>query len=302
MNAVAVGRNSRSRASHERCRGNRRHGGGADVGAPAEVEPLVIPAQSADGGARHLGGSAQTLVRDGGIRGVVSRARHHACLDRVGTTACVRKPGCSVRGRPLRKFCGPADFPGIPERSAAGSRERGAWARRPGPRRRTERSIARIAAPATGLGIRSAPRLTPPVAGEWVVAAHNPARGGRCEQGLDPQLGEEHASSRSARELRSVFTNRLAARQPSDRARRSGISHGGAAVSDRRQFHPHRRRRRRPQIASRCAPSPGARFETVNGVAPRARSAVVGEAACADRATALPSDASGARRFGQAPC
>ncbi len=225
-------------------------GGPADLWfTPRDVEDLsaflrALPASLA---VTWVGLGSNLLVRDGGIRGaVISVHGILTALERVGTDGVRAEAGvaCARLGRQCAKWqLGPADFfAGIPGTvGGALAMNAGAWGGetwpcvvevetidRAGARRRRQASEYRY-------GYRS---ITPPVAGEWFVAAtfRFEQRPDASTDSIKKLLEKRHASQPiGAWSCGSVFTNPPGghAAQLIEKAGLKGHRIGGAMVSDK---------------------------------------------------------------------
>jgi UDP-N-acetylmuramate dehydrogenase len=227
-----------------------RVGGPADVWfSPRDVLDLssFLRALPTETPVTWVGLGSNLLVRDGGIRGVVISVHGILnALERVGDDRVRAEAGvpCARVGRQCAKWqLGPADFfAGIPGTiGGALAMNAGAWGGETWPRVVEVETIDRAGewhrrqASEYRYGYRS---VTPPVAGEWFLAATFRFES-RPEAGKDSirqLLEKRHASQPiGAWSCGSVFTNPPGghAAELIERAGLKGHRIGGAAVSDK---------------------------------------------------------------------
>jgi UDP-N-acetylmuramate dehydrogenase len=253
MSAVAVGREYESRVLRDEPMSKHtswRVGGPADVWfTPRDVEDLSAFLRSLPAAVpvTWVGLGSNLLVRDGGIRGaVISVHGILNSLDRVAHDRVRAEAGvaCARLGRQCAKWqLGPADFfAGIPGTvGGALAMNAGAWGGetwphvvetetidRAGARHRRQASEYRY-------GYRS---VTPPVAGEWFLAAtfRFEPRPDASTDSIKRLLERRHASQPiGAASCGSVFTNPPGghAAQLIESAGLKGHRIGGAAVSEK---------------------------------------------------------------------
>jgi UDP-N-acetylmuramate dehydrogenase len=225
-------------------------GGPADAWfSPRDVEDLsaFLRALPAEVPVTWVGLGSNLLVRDGGIRGVVISVHGIlTALDRVGSD-CVRAEAgvaCARLGRQCAKWqLGPADFfAGIPGTvGGALAMNAGAWGGETWPWVVEVETIDRAgarhrrAAADYGFAYRS---VTPPVAGEWFLAAtfRFEPRPGASTDSIRKLLEKRHASQPiGAWSCGSVFTNPPGghAAQLIEGAGLKGFRIGGASVSEK---------------------------------------------------------------------
>ncbi|HEX9706207.1 MAG TPA: UDP-N-acetylmuramate dehydrogenase [Steroidobacteraceae bacterium] len=227
-----------------------RVGGPADVWfSPRDVEDLssflrVLPT---DVPVTWVGLGSNLLVRDGGIRGVVISVHGILnSLERVGRDRVRAEAGvaCARLGRQCAKWqLGPADFfAGIPGTiGGALAMNAGAWGAETWPHVAETETIDRAGsrhrrqASEYRYGYRS---VTPPVAGEWFLAAtfRFEVRPEASKDAIRKLLEKRHASQPiGAWSCGSVFTNPPGghAAELIERAGLKGFRIGGAAVSDK---------------------------------------------------------------------
>jgi UDP-N-acetylmuramate dehydrogenase len=227
-----------------------RVGGPADAWfSPRDVEDLsaFLRALPTEVPVTWVGLGSNLLVRDGGIRGVVISV--HGILDgleRVGDDRVRAEAGvaCARLGRQCAKWqLGPADFfAGIPGTvGGALAMNAGAWGGETWPRvvevETIDRGGARHRRDASEYryGYRS---VTPPVAGEWFLAAtfRFEARPGASTDSIRKLLEKRHESQPiGAWSCGSVFTNPPGghAAELIEGAGLKGHRIGGAAISDK---------------------------------------------------------------------
>lgn len=227
-----------------------RVGGPADAWfTPRDVEDLsaFLRALPEEVPVTWVGLGSNLLVRDGGIRGAVISV--HGILDaleRVGADGVRAEAGvpCARLGRQCAKWqIGPADFfAGIPGTiGGALAMNAGAWGGETWPRVVEVETIDRRggrhrrAASEYRYGYRS---VTPPVAGEWFLAAtfRFEPRPDASTGSIKKLLEKRHASQPiGAWSCGSVFTNPPGghAAQLIERAGLKGYRIGGAAVSEK---------------------------------------------------------------------
>ena len=225
-------------------------GGPANVWySPRDVEDLsaFLRALPGEVPVTWVGLGSNLLVRDGGIRGVVISVHGILnALERVSASRVRAEAGvpCARLGRQCAKWqLGPADFfAGIPGTvGGALAMNAGAWGGETWPRvaevetidRRGERH--RRAASEYKYAYRS---LTPPVPGEWFLAAtfRFEPRPGASTDSIKRLLEKRHAAQPiGAWSCGSVFTNPPGAHAAEliERAGLKGHRIGGAAVSDK---------------------------------------------------------------------
>ena len=225
-------------------------GGPADVWfTPRDVEDLsaFLRALPARVSVTWVGLGSNLLVRDGGIRGAVISVRGILnALERVGDDRVRAEAGvaCARLGRQCAKWqLGPADFfAGIPGTvGGALAMNAGAWGGETWPRVVETETIDRAGqryrrqASEYRYGYRS---VTPPVAGEWFLAAtfRFEPRPDAGTESIKRLLEKRHASQPiGAWNCGSVFTNPPGghAAQLIESAGLKGHRIGGAAVSDK---------------------------------------------------------------------
>ncbi len=225
-------------------------GGPADAWfSPRDVEDLSAFLRSlpAEVPVTWVGLGSNLLVRDGGIRGVVISVHGILnALERVGTDGVRAEAGvpCARLGRQCAKWqLGPADFfAGIPGTvGGALAMNAGAWGGETWPRVVEVETIDRAgerhrrAASEYRYGYRS---VTPPVPGEWFLAAtfRFEPRPDASTDSIKRLLEKRHASQPiGAWSCGSVFTNPPGghAAELIDRAGLKGFRIGGAAVSEK---------------------------------------------------------------------
>jgi UDP-N-acetylmuramate dehydrogenase len=225
-------------------------GGPADAWfTPRDVEDLSAFLRALPAGVpvTWVGLGSNLLVRDGGIRGVVISVHGILnALERVGGTSVRAEAGvaCARLGRQCAKWqLGPADFfAGIPGTvGGALAMNAGAWGGETWPRvaetetidRRGERR--RRAASEYRYAYRS---VTPPVPGEWFLAAtfRFEPRPDASTESIKRLLEKRHAAQPiGAWSCGSVFTNPPGGHAADliERAGLKGHRIGGAAVSDK---------------------------------------------------------------------
>jgi UDP-N-acetylmuramate dehydrogenase len=225
-------------------------GGPADAWfTPRDVEDLSAFLRSLPAGVpvTWVGLGSNLLVRDGGIRGVVVSV--HGILnglDRVGETGVRAEAGvaCARLGRQCAKWqIGPADFfAGIPGTvGGALAMNAGAWGGETWPRVAEVETIDRAgerrrrAATEYRYAYRS---VTPPVEGEWYLAAtfrFEPCPGASTDS-IRKLLEKRHAAQPiGAWSCGSVFTNPKGGHAADliERAGLKGHRIGGAQVSEK---------------------------------------------------------------------
>jgi UDP-N-acetylmuramate dehydrogenase len=227
-----------------------RVGGPADVWfTPRDVQDLSDFLRTLPAGVpvTWVGLGSNLLVRDGGIRGaVISVHGILNALERVGDDRVRAEAGvaCARLGRQCAKWqLGPADFfAGIPGTvGGALAMNAGAWGAETWPYVVETETIDRVGLrhrrPASQYryGYRS---VTPPVAGEWFLAAtfHFEPRPDASTDSIKRLLEKRHASQPiGAWSCGSVFTNPPGshAAQLIESAGLKGHRIGGAAVSDK---------------------------------------------------------------------
>lgn len=225
-------------------------GGPADVWfTPRDVEDLSAFLRALPAGVpvTWVGLGSNLLVRDGGIRGaVISVHGILNALERVGKDRVRAEAGvaCARLGRQCAKWLlGPADFfAGIPGTvGGALAMNAGAWGGETWPRVVEVETIDRAGArhrrqvSEYRYGYRS---VTPPVAGEWFLAAtfRFEPRPDASTDSIKRLLEKRHASQPiGAWSCGSVFTNPPGghAAQLIESAGLKGHRIGGAAVSDK---------------------------------------------------------------------
>ncbi len=253
MSAVVVGTEFASRVLRDELMSRHtswRVGGPADVWfTPRDVEDLsaFLRALPTEVPVTWVGLGSNLLVRDGGIRGaVISVHGILSGLERVGDDRVRAEAGvaCARLGRQCAKWqLGPADFfAGIPGTvGGALAMNAGAWGGetwpwvievetidRAGQRHRRQASEYRYS-------YRS---VTPPVAGEWYLAAtfRFEARPGASTDSIRKLLEKRHTSQPiGAWSCGSVFTNPHGGHAADliEKAGLKGHRIGGAAVSDK---------------------------------------------------------------------
>ena len=227
-----------------------RVGGAADrFYVPADVDDLshFLAAQDPHEPLLMLGLGSNLLVRDGGIRGVVISVHGILnALERVDETRVRAEAGvaCARLGRQCAKWqLGPADFfAGIPGTvGGALAMNAGAWGGETWPRVVEVETIDRAgerhrrAASAYRFGYRS---VTPPVPGEWYLAAtfRFEPRPDASTESIKRLLEKRHASQPiGAWSCGSVFTNPPGGHAADliERAGLKGYRIGGASVSEK---------------------------------------------------------------------
>ncbi|MEX0735690.1 MAG: UDP-N-acetylmuramate dehydrogenase [Steroidobacteraceae bacterium] len=227
-----------------------RVGGPADVWfTPRDVEDLssFLRSLPTEVPVTWVGLGSNLLVRDGGIRGVVLSVHGILnALERVGPDRVRAEAGvpCARLGRQCAKWqLGPADFfAGIPGTvGGALAMNAGAWGAETWPHVVETETIDRVGlrhrrqASEYRYGYRS---VTPPVAGEWFLAAtfRFEARPDASTDSIRKLLEKRHASQPiGAWSCGSVFTNPPGghAAELIERAGLKGHRIGGAAVSDK---------------------------------------------------------------------
>ena len=225
-------------------------GGPADVWfSPRDVEDLssFLRALPAEVPITWVGLGSNLLVRDGGIRGVVLSVHGILnALERVGADRVRAEAGvaCARLGRQCAKWkLGPADFfAGIPGTvGGALAMNAGAWGAETWPHVVETETIDRV-----GLRHRrnaseyrySYRSVTPPVPGEWFLAAtfRFEARPDASTDSIKKLLEKRHASQPIGTwSCGSVFTNPPGGHAADliERAGLKGFRIGGAAVSDK---------------------------------------------------------------------
>ena len=253
MSAIAVGSEFEGRVlrNEPMSRHTSWHvGGPADIWfTPRDVEDLSAFLRALPGGApvTWVGLGSNLLVRDGGIRGAVIsvhgilNALERVAEDRIRAEAGV---ACARLGRQCAKWqLGPADFfAGIPGTvGGALAMNAGAWGGETWPHVVETETIDRAGlrhrrqASEYRYGYRS---VTPPVAGEWFLAAtfRFEPRPDASTDSIKRLLEKRHASQPiGAWSCGSVFTNPPGghAAQLIESAGLKGHRIGGAAVSDK---------------------------------------------------------------------
>jgi len=227
-----------------------RVGGPADVWfAPRDVEDLSSFLRTLPAGVpvTWVGLGSNLLVRDGGIRGaVISVHGILNALERIGDDRVRAEAGvaCARLGRQCARWqLGPADFfAGIPGTvGGALAMNAGAWGSETWPHVVETETIDRLGlrhrrqASEYRFGYRS---VTPPVAGEWFLAAtfRFAPRPDASTDSIKRLLEQRHASQPiGAWSCGSVFTNPPGghAAQLIESAGLKGHRIGGAAVSDK---------------------------------------------------------------------
>jgi UDP-N-acetylmuramate dehydrogenase len=253
MNAVAVSAEFEERVLRNEPMSRHtswRVGGPADIWfSPRDVEDLssFLRALPTEVPVTWVGLGSNLLVRDGGIRGaVISVHGILNALDRVGDDRVRAEAGvaCARLGRQCAKWqLGPADFfAGIPGTvGGALAMNAGAWGAETWPHVADTETIDRA-----GLSHRrqaseyrySYRSVTPPVAGEWFLAAtfRFEPRPEASKDSIRKLLEKRHASQPiGAWSCGSVFTNPPGghAAELIERAGLKGYRIGGAAVSDK---------------------------------------------------------------------
>jgi len=253
MNAVAVGSEFEGRVLRNEPMSKHtswRAGGPADVWfTPRDVEDLSAFLQSLPAGVpvTWVGLGSNLLVRDGGIRGaVISVHGILNALERVGDEGVRAEAGvaCARLGRQCAKWkLGPADFfAGIPGTvGGALAMNAGAWGGETWPHvvatETIDRSGARHRRQASEYRY-SYRSVTPPVPGEWFLAAtfRFEQRPDASTDSIKKLLEKRHASQPIGEpSCGSVFTNPPGghAAQLIEAAGLKGFRIGGAAVSDK---------------------------------------------------------------------
>ncbi len=253
MSAVPVGAEFESRVLRDEPMSRHtswRVGGPADVWfTPRDVEDLssflrTLPTQVP---VTWVGLGSNLLVRDGGIRGaVISVHGILNVLERVGDDKVRAEAGvaCARLGRQCAKWkLGPADFfAGIPGTvGGALAMNAGAWGAETWPHVVETETIDRVGsrhrrqASEYRYGYRS---LTPPVAGEWFLAAtfRFEERPDANTDSIRKLLEKRHASQPiGALSCGSVFTNPQGGHAADliEKAGLKGHRIGGATVSDK---------------------------------------------------------------------
>jgi UDP-N-acetylmuramate dehydrogenase len=225
-------------------------GGPADAWfSPRDVEDLsaFLRALPAEVPVTWVGLGSNLLVRDGGIRGVVISVHGILTgLERVEDTRVRAEAGvaCARLGRQCAKWqLGPADFfAGIPGTvGGALAMNAGAWGGETWPHVVEAETVDRAGARhrrAAGEYRYSYRSVTPPVAGEWFLAAtfQFEPRPGASTDSIKKLLEKRHASQPiGAWSCGSVFTNPPGqhAAQLIEGAGLKGYRIGGAAVSEK---------------------------------------------------------------------
>jgi len=225
-------------------------GGPADAWfSPRDVEDLSAFLRSlpAEVPVTWVGLGSNLLVRDGGIRGVVVSVHGILnALERVGTDGVRAEAGvpCARLGRQCAKWqLGPADFfAGIPGTvGGALAMNAGAWGGETWPHVVEVETIDRAGERhrRAAAGYRYAYRsVTPPVPGEWYLAAtfRFEPRPDASTDSIKRLLEKRHASQPiGAWSCGSVFTNPPGGHAADliDRAGLKGFRIGGAAVSEK---------------------------------------------------------------------
>ncbi len=253
MNAVAVGAEFEDRVLRNEPMSRHtswRVGGPADLWfSPRDVLDLssFLRSLPTEVPVTWVGLGSNLLVRDGGIRGVVISVHGILnALDRAGDDRVRAEAGvaCARLGRQCAKWqLGPADFfAGIPGTvGGALAMNAGAWGAETWPyvveTETIDRAGSRHRRPASEYryGYRS---VTPPVAGEWFLAAtfRFDVRPDAGKDSIRKLLEKRHASQPiGAWSCGSVFTNPPGghAAELIERAGLKGHRIGGAAVSDK---------------------------------------------------------------------
>lgn len=253
MNAVAVSAEFEQRVLRDELMSRHtswRVGGPADIWfSPRDVEDLssFLRALPTEVPVTWVGLGSNLLVRDGGIRGVVISVHGILnALDRVGDDRVRAEAGvpCARLGRQCAKWqLGPADFfAGIPGTvGGALAMNAGAWGAETWPHVAETETIDRVGsrrrrqASEYRYSYRS---VTPPVAGEWFLAAtfRFEPRPEASRDSIRKLLEKRHASQPiGAWSCGSVFTNPPGghAAELIERAGLKGYRIGGAAVSDK---------------------------------------------------------------------